>query len=937
MTLLTNRQFYTRKFNSSYLKECGYNLDITFNEAVENNQMIALADSQILRIIRSMTMRSINYSALENFYEYRDKLIVDKDTLGKNDLDERARQIREIQNNINHMMYIPEYITIIMEGNTHYDYLHKHGLMLDGHKYVRFSCSASQGRVSTVVFIQEDISDELFERLNNGRDEEVELVPNKFNAYFGLNSSATKIVSRPKVCVVPDGVVKRQTPVNWVTEVDDIYSDDIIEYKMIDLEYNLWDGMGLISPLLAERWAVELGLDYTPSQWCIRNNFLKGMVCVFDFHQFCAEVNNKNYNIKTVYKDENGKNIIVDIRDYEMIVSESQFKLWNSFESYEEYDSNCIKNGLSWGVSIYSPKVDKDNVLLNYMFLQTLKLSDADIKSICEPTVSWLERVSTEDIYYTMLFMMGIDINEKSVTNMLKSSDEYWFKSLLVNNDLRNDRYIKEKIYNNIVNKAKNACIGKILADGNFTPIVSDPYAMMEHICGLEVKGLLGKEEYFSPYWSKKGVEVVDSMRSPLTYRSEHKILHLKNNDKMSKWYSHLTTGLVVNVFGDETLRWGGSDFDYDIICTVSNPEIINGVYQEELPVTYQAPKGEKVSINSYLQVDLQKADKFTFGSIIGGITNKITSIYSLLPLFKEGSAEYNVLIDRLKMGCKLQSAQIDKGKIGRAVKGIPKQWTTYQKVLDTDTEEEAKKKIFENSLLCDKHPYFFIYLYKDTYRKYKQHYNSYNLDCKRYGMTLNELIKKERKTKEQRELIDKYNRFMPVIDSNSEMNRICKYMESINLEIKNKVKLNDNSNDVVGILTNKSYAFNEDNYKKVFNVVKEWMKERRRCNINYNDNVSKLNDKDSYIINLYDDFKSIMDKLGINPYEITNYLIKICYNDLKSFNKDFLWRGYGKYIYENVKNNTKKTSILVPELDENGEIEYLNKKFSLKEVNFDD
>ena len=56
---MRNRQFYTYKFKSSRLKEFDYNINLTFDEAKEYKEVIALADSQILRNIRDI--RSYNF------------------------------------------------------------------------------------------------------------------------------------------------------------------------------------------------------------------------------------------------------------------------------------------------------------------------------------------------------------------------------------------------------------------------------------------------------------------------------------------------------------------------------------------------------------------------------------------------------------------------------------------------------------------------------------------------------------------------------------------------------------------------------------------------------------------------------------------------------------------------------------------------------------
>ena len=100
--------------------------------------------------------------------------------------------------------------------------------------------------------------------------------------------------------------------------------DDIIEPRTMDIEFNRFDGSGLISPQMAEQWGKDLGEDYTPCQFCIRYAFTKGMVNEFDFIEWCKEENNGNYLIKDVY----GK--IRDLREVDVILTEGQVKLWDS-------------------------------------------------------------------------------------------------------------------------------------------------------------------------------------------------------------------------------------------------------------------------------------------------------------------------------------------------------------------------------------------------------------------------------------------------------------------------------------------------------------------------------------------------------------------------------------------------------------------------------
>lgn len=84
-------------------------------------------------------------------------------------------------------------------------------------------------------------------------------------------------------------------------------------------------------------------------------------------------------------------------------------------------------------------------------------------------------------------------------------------------------------------------------------------------------------------------------------------------------------------------------------------------MYRDELTVTYDAPKPQK---KVFTQVDLFNADKFSFGSAIGSITNKGTNAYALLPViekkYSRESDEYKILLSRLQQCCVAQSKQID-------------------------------------------------------------------------------------------------------------------------------------------------------------------------------------------------------------------------------------------------------------------------------------
>ena len=872
----------------------------------------------------------------------------------KNELTERLRkkyidisvnsdEAKRIQDKINRMLFNPDYVTVVMDNLKQYDYLYNNGFTINNERYKRLSCGAGQARVSTVVFGNEKIIPKTKEKLNNGRDMNKKFSPSKFNAYFGLYGSATKEVSEPKFIVVKDYENTTSFMANYVIENGWGVDDTIIQKEIKDTPMNRTDGMGLISYRQAAKWAKEMGLDYVPSQFCIRQSYLKGMVCVFPIHEFCEEINGGNYLVDTIYKDKDGNYIKADLRDYDLIISESQFKLWDSFDSVDTYIENCHKNKLDWRVALVSPKEAKRMLKLNYQFIQTLNLNKEDIEKLAEQFVEWITKVSYDDAYYMLLFLLGVNNDAEKINNFLSSSEVYWIKALIANNNVKNDKYIRTKVRELIKKKIENGCKGDIYVDGNFQVIVSDPYGFMQHVCGLPVTGLLKEGKSYSNYWNERGVTQVDAMRSPLTYMSEHVILDLQKDEETEKWYRYCKLGIILNYHGHETFNFAGSDFDFDILATTSNKTMIKGVYRDELPVVYDAPKPKKFV---FTEKDLYESDTFSFGSIIGSITNKSSNGYAKLPLiekeFGKDSQEYRLVKSRLQQCCKAQSAQIDKAKIGQEVKGIPKVWINRNKIKKNKKGEVIDKhvdrKTLYNNTLLDKYPYFFRYVYKDTNRDYKKYLDEYNIICKqKYKMDFRDLEKLERKTKKQKEFIDNFYEFCPVLISDSPMNLLCKYIESINFGISQKTKVDAELFDYE-IYKRSEFKY-MDYYEEVKATIKEFISEQRNIIIanSVEDEYENSDDNhEIYLDTTSEDLYDRLNKINCNPYIIVNCLVDYFYKEKSKSNKDLLWTTYGKYIYKNIVENTGKTTTLFPmpcKDYEKGDLQYLGYNYKLQEV----
>ena len=150
-------------------------------------------------------------------------------------------------------------------------------------------------------------------------------------------------------------------------------------------------------------------------------------------------------------------------------------------------------------------------------------------------------------------------------------------------------------------------------------------------------------------------------------YISSYEIENLSNDkvkfsdfervEKIKKYFKYSYSGLTTNVHGHYTMNFSGSDFDMDIAATTNSKQVIYGKYRNQRVVTYTAKKPKK---KLFTEEDLFTVDTFSFGTKIGAITNCATTICALIPSFERGTAERELLENRVKMCCSSQSREID-------------------------------------------------------------------------------------------------------------------------------------------------------------------------------------------------------------------------------------------------------------------------------------
>lgn len=644
--------FFIFKFNSRFLIEnaLGKDMEYDIETARKDLNLVSLSDNQVFHFLRKIKNTPFDREKLDNLYKLRN----DEKSLVK--AKRNMKKIENYQRQIDKMLFIPDIITVKMNSKKDYLDLTRKGFSINGIKFVRFVCTAAYLRRNVVGFINEKYFQQINEILMCGLDGKLkETNLGKFSAYYGLFMSAVTHVTTPRAIVIPDYETDLKDQMVDYIVTDENGKRSIIEQKK-DMPMNWFDGMGLISPKMAEKWQNDMELDYLPSGFIVRSAYVKGLVVPFDFHRFAQDVA-KTDKIKDVWGVE------YNINDIDVLLTVSQFKMWKEYENWQEYLSYVDKFGHIWGVSRVNKKNDDEFVLTNYQYLQTLNLDKEQIQKLAQPTIDWINGIGSGQLASVLLYLLGAQngdfTDENEYEDMLNEVEMNFVKGIMLEPELLKDDYIKTQIYKTLKRKIKDAKIGRLWVKGNYSFQISDPYALCEWAFGMPVKGLVGAYKMYSNFWNERttGKKILCS-RSPLIHGSEHLLRELETNNDMEYWYEYIKSGIVNSIWDMAVVHMSDSDYDGDIIFSTNNEIMISGLPEKNYPITYDK---RKVPNQKLTQKNLIKNDLNGFGSRIGQITNTASTMIAKQSSFEKGSPEWEELELRIKLLRMYQGEEIDK------------------------------------------------------------------------------------------------------------------------------------------------------------------------------------------------------------------------------------------------------------------------------------
>lgn len=894
-------QKYIYKIHSSRLRKEKWKLVLPIDEARRNDEVISLADSQVLRWIDELNGITNVDEQARNLKDEIKRLRKETNSI------QNKRSIKNLYKKLDELQYKPDYMCLIIDKKQDY-YRACKGFYINGIKYKRLLGTNGGIKNSTIVFVSERHADELKRRIDNNRNPDVPVVPAKLEAYKALTCSASTPVSMPKgILVVNDCETEFLSDIIYLTDEND--GEPLMEKQLHQkIVLNASDGFGIMLPSLAERWSQELNLDYIVSGLNTRFSFEKGMVYTFDFLEFAGRVAH-NYIVKDAWGND------VDVSKVELILTTSMVKLWDSYDSCDDYISKSLANGYTFGIAKTCPKTLESERNLNYQFIQSYDLDDNDIEELIAPTMNEIKDVLGGDWRKTILFLKGAGLNKNNIHNL----DDDFVKAIMIDRRMLDDPYVQSSIYQLIKNRINEAKVGVLKVHGNYSIVSGDPYALCQSIFGLEVTGLLKSGEVYNKYWADCHADKLACFRAPMTCHNNIRLVTPVDNECVRHWYQYMTTCTIFNPWDTMMNALNGCDFDGDLVMLTDNNVLVNKLVPLPALMCAQRKATKKIPTED----DFIRSNIESFGNEIGQTTNWITSMFEVRAQYEKGTKEYEVLDYRIRCGQLYQQNSIDKAK-GIICKPMPRTWHDRHAANKIEDEHERN---FYRKIVADKKPYFMRYIYPALMKQYNTYIkNTTKNSLREFQMTVEELysLPAEERTERQSEFLRYYEYRMPVGVGNCVMNKICRRFEE---EFDGYIGKHNNAVKFDYKFMRNSSEYNYSQYNSLRKLYEDY-NQRLRNYMVFTD-YERVDELDSLtelkIMN--DEFRKSCSEICPNKDMLCNIILDICYT--KSSTKRFAWSMCGTDIIHNLLSQNNNT-IYFPTLDKDGDIKYCCNKFSI-------
>ncbi len=759
----------------------------------------------------------------------------------------------------------------------------KEGFYIDNKKYIMSERSASMTRQATLSFVREDIEKQLVERVTMGLKIN-RTVLSKYVAYRGLMLSSCHCIEnwKPKIIVVSDymKVIKNQkikhlidehsTYIDKETEEEKQWVQKGISESVVDYEINVFDGMGIHHPYITYQVEEHLKSKTKPTSIMWRAPFIKGVTHEMDYTTFLRERNVEF--IVDIWGEKHSIDSVMIIMTESMYKGFKYFKDKNTFEDWTNYWNKFDEYNHCIGIAKWNFSLKEEPVYTraNYQILQDLELPFNKFIKLAKYSISWIEKILGGDKLYSYAFLGLTKEKHEPLNN--------YMKALLMNEEMFKEESIRKyliSLFKKYINEMKS---GKLWIKSTFKISCVDLIMFMEYIGGLEPKGCLNNDEFYTNNLngSYKGEYLIE--RNPHITRSEHVLLNAVENSDISRWCSHLSNICMINGQSLVLQQLNGSDVDGDLVLVIDN-EIMKEGAPRNIPIVIDTEDKITALDEEYNKENLLALVLRTVNSLIGEISNTATCYINKNPKSEETKQKYLKYVDILSI---INGKAIDFAKTG-VIFNIPRHIAKYAKPL----------------------PYFMKYAssYYAGLSEFANTQTNMNRLCW-------EIEKWEKNTVKHKQKIKDFN-YKIMTDENIPLNK--KTVEKIERVFQEYTK-------EMAELAQHQYKFN--NHSKYKNWISLYYPDMTQDEI-----IGFKFDWQHY----YDLYKDRCQEICPNEKELANIVVQLCYEKYSNKDKSFIWKVAPLGVLENLSKN--KSEIYLPSLSENGKYEYLGRFYDMEKI----
>lgn len=448
---------------------------------------------------------------------------------------------------------------------------------------------------------------------------------------------------------------KRNLSVTW---------DTVSLLKNNENEIAIGDGVGLIRPKIRIKLNEEIKTIRTTNFVC-RMPWTKGLIAVYDFEKmidvfqrdkqkYISKENGKEYTLGK-YEVIDIWGDVVDIRNVDIILTGSQLKAWNFYDSMDDYATKFENNNCEFSIANMEELNPSNRKKITYQMLQSLGCvcTIEDIEEIADTAFNNIKNIGRDE--KSMLHVLGADKPQNLMSWQQKAFNLY--------PELLTDNAIKEQLKSTKKSLVESAIGGHFeLGNAYYPYLIPDLFALCQIAFSIpkldDTYGLLKGDEVYCSLFEDEEELVVD--RNPALY-FEHFYTNNAKKERVKDWFK--TKGLYCSTNSMMSMILV-NDYDGDTGLISNNKRYVGKVKQHietygRPALAYNLQKADKTIIDNDV---MYKGITSAYNANIGEISNRISILWNSL---KNTSSEIakKLTLYCIKVECAYNNQTIDYAK----------------------------------------------------------------------------------------------------------------------------------------------------------------------------------------------------------------------------------------------------------------------------------